>query len=354
MLLLLLACTDAPVDSSAPFDPAVYEAPGPYAVAARTLSVEDAARGRSLDVEVWAPTERAGSHGVLDFLTTEERRAQYQALLDAAPPGCPSTEAGASRDAAPLEGPWPLVLFSHCHSCTRFSSFSVAERLASHGFVVAAPDHSGDALWDELAGEPGPLNTSTLELRGQDMQAVLDAAVAGELGVQVDAVGALGHSFGAVTTGWLLQEDARVQAGMLMGAPADNPLIGGVSIEAIAEPTLFLLLVEDNSITELGNQLIRENFEAIATPTWKLELADAGHWSVSDLVGLTEGFMPGCGEDQRQTDPDETFTYLDPAQGRDVAAAAAVAFFDAQLRGGEGESYLELGRPEGIVEVERR
>ncbi|MCB9744005.1 MAG: prolyl oligopeptidase family serine peptidase [Alphaproteobacteria bacterium] len=356
MWLLLLACADAPVDSTAPFDPAVYEAAGPYGVSARSLVVEDEARGRSLNVEVWAPAAASEGHDVLDFLTTGERRSQYEALLSSAPEGCPSTRAQATRDAAPAEGPWPLVLFSHCHSCTRFSSFTVAERLASHGFVVAAPDHDGDALWDELAGAPGELTTATLSLRGQDQQAVLEAALSGALGVEIDpdAVGAMGHSFGAVTTGWMLQEDPRVRAGLLMGAPAENPLIGGVSMEAIEEPMLFLLLVEDNSITELGNQLIRDNFEVAPSPSWKLELADAGHWSVSDLTGLIEGFMPGCGEDQRQTDRDEVFTYLDPATARGAAAATATAFFDAQLRGGQGAEYLALGRPEGLVDVEAR
>jgi hypothetical protein len=36
---------------------------------------------------------------------------------------------------------------------------AVAERLASHGFVVAAPDHVGNTLWEAVAGEGLPLDT---------------------------------------------------------------------------------------------------------------------------------------------------------------------------------------------------
>ena len=41
----------------------------------------------------------------------------------------------------PRTASFPLVVFSHHYEGVRFALFSVAERLASLGFVVAAPDH---------------------------------------------------------------------------------------------------------------------------------------------------------------------------------------------------------------------
>jgi hypothetical protein len=92
-----------------------------------------------------------------------------------------------------------------------------------------------------------------------------------------------------------------------------------------------VLAVEDNSITELGNNLIRSNFDQATSGAWKAEVADAGHWSVSDLVGVVSGFAPGCGAGTRQTDG-QPFTYLDAATGRNLTAAYATAFFKAYLK----------------------
>ena len=117
-------------------------------------------------------------------------------------------------------GPWPLIIFSHCHNCVRFSAFTVAERLASHGFLVAAPDHTGNTLFDQLNGMDTQIGEEFLQVRVADLQAVLDALLAAADPVPaplqglVDAarIGALGHSFGAATAGRIAQADPRIKA----------------------------------------------------------------------------------------------------------------------------------------------
>ena len=44
----------------------------------------------------------------------------------------------------------------------------------------------------------------------------------------------------------------------------------------------------------------------------KLDIADSGHWSFSDLCGLSEAFSPGCGRGTRHSDKEsgESFDYL--------------------------------------------
>jgi len=336
--LAALAACAGPGDSAAP---AVdYAASGPHPVGHVTASLD--AGGRSVPLEIWYPAGADGPAGALeDFGADADQRATLASLLATAPAGCPTATTAAGRDAAPAAGTWPLVVFSHCHECARFSSFSLAEHLASHGLAVAAPEHVGDTLYEGLDDSGLGLDTDTLALRVGDMAAALDLLLGAGEGLpedlrgrfDADRVGSLGHSFGAVTAGLLAQDDGRISAAAALAAPMENPLLPGVSIAALEQPLLFVVAVEDNSITELGNVLIRENFDAAIGEAWKVEVADAGHWSFSDICGLTEDLMPGCGEDTRQTDPDETFTYLPPSEGLPLAAGYAAAFFARALRG---------------------
>jgi hypothetical protein len=110
-----------------------------------------------------------------------------------------------------------------------------------------------------------------------------------------------------------------------------------------------MVAVEDNSITEIGNKLIREqNFAKATGPAWKWEVADAGHWSFSDVNGAADNLMAGCGMGTRQTTGDP-FTYLDPPTGRAIAAAYVTAFFEANLLGQAGaRDYLDGARPSQV------
>ena len=79
--------------------------------------------GRTIDVWYPARGEAAGS---------------YEPL--------PEVDAPAPGLAEPLDGRYPLVVFSHGSGGVRFQSYFLAEWLASHGYLVAAPDHAGDTV----------------------------------------------------------------------------------------------------------------------------------------------------------------------------------------------------------------
>lgn len=348
-LVGLLACGAKPAEPlAADADP--WE-DGPYGVKRQAL---DLGGGRSLRVEAWVPAAAAGDPAPIAeaYLDDDAQRATYEELLAAAPAGCPSTTTRADPTAEAAAGPFPVVLFSHCSGCVRFSSVTAVERLVSHGFVVLAADHAGDTLFDSLAGDQLPLNSATLDLRLRDQQAILDALEAPPSGgwaevaavADLDQIGAMGHSFGSVTTGLLAQEDPRVRAALGVGAPMENPLLAGVEMEQLDLPLLLVLLAEDNTITEVGNDLLRSNAAEPPGPAFLAEVADAGHFSVSDLAGLTDGLMPGCGEDQRQTAPGQSFTYLPPSAGLPLLGALSVAFFDEHLRADRG-ALLRLDLP---------
>lgn len=349
-----------------------YGEPGSYPVGNTRITVP--AGDRELLVELWYPADGdAGNaamkgHPIEEFVPAGPDRDTLVGLLAALSPageiGTRRQTRSADGGAPSLDGPFPLLVFSHCFNCVRFSTFSVAEHLASHGFIVAAPDHAGGTLFDDLAGNGDDLTEESLQRRRDDLGAVLDAVLApgapalppGLQGKIDDTrVGAYGHSFGAATVGRLAQEDPRVRAALPIAAPVQNPLFPNTHVADIHVPLLAILAEEDNSIGTFGNQLIVDNFNAQNPPARLVRVKDAGHWGFTDICGLTMGFSAGCGEGERQTVAGEAFTYLDVAVARRVASAYALAFFDLHLRGNSDAAiYLDAADPAEWVSVESR
>lgn len=374
--LAVAGCGSSPEDK-ANTTPSTYEQPGPYAVGHATFSLTDTARHRTLLVTVWYPaadSARAAAktgEPIENLIPAGTDRDTYKAMLDRAPPDCPSHTSHSAPDAAPAAAaaPFPLIAFSHCHDCVRFSEMNVAERLASHGFAVAAPDHTGNTLFDELAGNAAGLTTDFLKTRAADISFVLDelldsgsSAVPASLRGHFDAsrVGVFGHSFGGVTTGLVLENDPRPLAGLSIAAPVQTPVPSGVELSKVKKPLLFILAKEDHSIGGIGDNLIRDNFAQGNPPLYKLEVADAGHWSFSDISGLTDSsgkeyFQAGCGTAARQSDSSQTFSYLPFAQGHAIAQAYATAFFSAELLGDpHALDYVRAAHPPNLVEAASR
>jgi hypothetical protein len=124
-------------------------------------------------------------------------------------------------------------------------------------------------------------------------------------------------------------------------------------MENLTVPLLFESLAEDHSIGLAGNILMYNNYLAAPSSAWWWSMADAGHWSPSDLVGLTEDFKPGCGDDNRE-ESQQPFSYIAPATGKSLTAGLAAAFFDHTLNAqSTGETYL-LSNPDAALSVERR
>src|SRR5690606_6372290 len=121
--------------SSAP-DPL---AAGPYPVGVTRVTFVDPVRDRPLRTEIWYPADESA------------RDLPASPITDFVDPSLAGLLAGSTvpltavRD-VPLspDGPFPFVAFSHGNGGVRFQNTFQAERLASHGFVVVAPDHTGN------------------------------------------------------------------------------------------------------------------------------------------------------------------------------------------------------------------
>lgn len=178
---------DAPDLPEAPDagDPRPIVNPGPWYVGYRQLETTYQPPGfdepRTLRLAVWYPTP-----------DTTGARSFYRDLLP---------RDGIWADASAAPGPFPVLMFSHGSTAFAEQSVFLTEFMASHGWLVVAPDHTGNTLFDD---SPGPLPPALFELRPQDISAALDHiqnlpdddplhAVAGA------PIAAAGHSFGGYT-----------------------------------------------------------------------------------------------------------------------------------------------------------
>ena len=258
--------------------------------------------------------------------------------------------------------------------CVRFAYFETAELLAAHGFVVAAPDHLNNTIYDYWNGTSvGVELNDFLETRRLDMKAVTDillepsaVVVPEDLRGTIDPerVGMVGHSFGALTTSYASTRDPRIRAVVFLAMLAsygDNlPVLGeelAARVEPIklSKPALFLSATED-VINLVGlDQLIRQNYLDYPTKTWLATMKDAGHYSPCNICGIDPIYLNGCGEGIRVSQFLAPFEYLDIDTATSLTAALVTTFMELQLNG-SSHSTLEgiaTGAP-GVLELEHR
>jgi len=150
---------------------------------------------RALTLEVWYPAQKATEN---TLYSDETRSGQVFEI-----------QADASRDVAiaESESKFPIVVVSHGYTGYRTLMYYLGEHLASHGYVVAAIDHTDSTNKDvNFAENPYSGFPSTLLNRSRDQVFTLNAVTDSEFfNASVDATkaGVIGYSmggFGAVST----------------------------------------------------------------------------------------------------------------------------------------------------------
>ena len=270
-------------------------APGPLAVRERSVDLRDARRDRDLRVDVWSPAS---------------------------------------------DGRSPLILYSHSSGGHRRQSASLCRHLATHGYVVAAADHTGNTRADvasrAASGQrlgPDEIDAYVARIvadRVPDLRFVLDELLHDaipELTTRIDPqrIGLLGYSFG----GWAVlatpEHDDRVRAIVAM-APAGNskPLPGIIPATLTFRwksdvATLFLVADHDR-FTPLDGA--RELLERAPEPKRMFVLKDADHGHFAEEI--TD---PGCSAESAHA----------------FSCGLALAHFDARLkRSAEAARFLDV------------
>jgi len=255
---------------------------GDHAVGRRTVTLTDPDRdGRELTVDVWYPadadTVSAAPKSVYDFI-----------------PGVEFTSEVAAAD-VPVDGdgPDPFLVYSHGSGGLRFVASTTAELLASHGFVVAAPDHTGNTAFDSFLGTSAP-RAETARFRPADTAFVISELLAESASTDLPLSGAIdperigiyGHSFGghtalaAVSGHDGIPPDTRIKA--TVGHAAYTELLTDAELEAIDVPTLLLSGTKDTT-TSVADNTERPWRLIAGRPLFRVDITDAGHQSFADV-----------------------------------------------------------------------
>ncbi len=308
---------------------------GTFPVGTRTIDLVDDSRpnvkgtgSRPVKVELWYPSTAAAVAGMDRYIVTL---------------GVDIARTPTYRDVAIAPGPFPLVLFSHGNAGIRFQSIFLAAQLASHGYIVASPDHYGNTFLDIGQGIVDPLESSAIN-RPLDMTFLLNElttknATPGDFlagAIDLDKVGMSGHSFGGYTTFALAGgtfagqtfTDARMKA-FLPLAPAAS-LFPDAFFATITKPILVVGGTLDTTTPFPAEQQHPFDLLPAGAPIVGLaEIAGAGHFTFSDvcevprdLVGAIGGFDEAC-----------TPRHLPWRNAHDIVNYLAENFFDAALKG---------------------
>ncbi|MCC6157657.1 MAG: hypothetical protein IT350_06355 [Deltaproteobacteria bacterium] len=322
---------------------------GPFRVGVRTEYWVDESRheiwgnmDRTLPVEIWYPAADAGGvpNAMPDMLGPLPTWAPglldsiYQEKLDE----LWNTTTYAFRDApvADESRRFPVILFSHGLTAIRFQNYTLCEYLASHGFVVIAPDHYGNAIFvnipDAMVVFFNPVTTvSAYWDRPLDVDFVYDEVeqLAREddwfLARRLDltAFGVTGHSYGALTS--LLAGPGRDYIKAI--APL-NPVWLGFFPTSYPKPVLMLQGTLDGLAGGMfdSNVTSRALFDSLEVPRRiHIEMLEAGHYSATDAcLLLPPSFVSpitGCSGEMIDTDLANAIT-----------ARYLTAFFRASLQ----------------------
>ncbi|MFH9616164.1 alpha/beta hydrolase family protein [Streptomyces pratensis] len=327
---------------------------GPYAVGVDVLHLTDHSRAdpwvpesgdRELMVSVHHPARAGGSGASAPYMSTKEAEALLAdlGLRGDAPALLSSLATHARPDAAAARGRFPLVLLSPGFGNPRATLTSLAEDLASRGYVVASVDHAYESLGTAFPGgriptcaacdavEAAPDDAAELEVlktvstgRAADLSFVLDRLTgprpSWEHSRMIDRrrVAAVGHSIGGSAAASTMLADPRVDAGINM----DGTFFERIPASGLGERPFMMLGTafhspggEDESWDQGWQQL----------DGWKrwLGVEGSGHSSFTDVPVL---------EDRMDVTLDPTVTLTTDRQVT-ITRDYVGAFLDQHLRG---------------------
>jgi predicted dienelactone hydrolase len=259
-----------------------------------------------------------------------------------------------AKNAAPGCGPTPLVVFSHGLGGCGTQSLFLAEELARHRYVVAAPDHD-DATFctvdntrgsfsnmkpQEPLADPAAWTDRTYIDRRDDLEDLIDALLVDPVyagAIDANAIGAAGHSLGGYTVlglggAWSSWKDSRVKAVLAL-----SPYIQPFTVHQTL-PTMQIPVMYQGGQFDVGEtpwlQGPNGAYAQSNPPKYFAELRAASHFIWSNVACSRVSSVQAC------------LLLPDPS----LIDAYGIAFFDAYLKG--RFSPLLAGNGAGLLDWE--
>ncbi|OEJ96158.1 alpha/beta hydrolase family protein [Streptomyces thermolilacinus] len=299
-------------------------------------------RRRELMVDMYYPA-RSSAGTPAPYADPREARLLLEGVPDSHPDAADKLTATRTHSVAgalPQRGKHPLVVLSPGFGLPRYTLTTVAEDLASRGYVVALVDHAHESRGTVFPG--GRVLTcvaceeaETLEdmrkatvQRGQDISFLLDRLTgprpAWRYASVIDRkrIGAAGHSLGGASAASVMARDARVRAGINMDGTFGDPVpadgLGG-------RPFLMLGTHTDMHLPDGQDPTWGEAWRNL--DGWKRWLSVEGthHLTFSDAPLLFDQLGIPYGAPTPPT--------IRPERAVELVRAYTAAFFDLHLRG---------------------
>ncbi|KKK41396.1 hypothetical protein LCGC14_0645460 [marine sediment metagenome] len=272
---------------------------GPFPVGVLTENLTDSERNRNLPIEIWYPAlEKYTGQDLV-----EETQDEYELFAQ-------KIKQDAVREAQLREGCYPLIMFSHGFSGHRRQTTHFCTHLASHGYVVASVDHTGNTMMDliqnYIANQSGASSTDMETLGTQsaydrplDIKFAIDCLLKGETLIPTNnldssKIGMTGHSFGGWTTLVMPSIDKRIKATLPLAPGGGNS--GEASIITLGDqlnwdhevPTLYLVGEGDVILPLKG---MYDLFNRTKEPKRMVILKNADHFHFNDRIEQTHEFF---------------------------------------------------------------
>jgi predicted dienelactone hydrolase len=296
VIIGVAACSDSSNQSPDP-TPAPAPAPdlyGPFGVGHSVFTAIDPLRGnRMLAVEMWYPVD-------------EEDRQESPRTSYALGPGI-GLESAVAVDDLPVSKREKqiLLVFSHGYGGINTASTVLTETLASHGFIVISPEHTGnsqasnDDTFDQAAANRVPdvsFLIDTMIDRSRDQGDIFYNRI------DENSAGVVGHSFGGMTAvgmaaGWAGAEpDPRVTAIVPISAVFDAELQSdertgpnaGFTLEQLARITVPAMLMggtEDVDVFPENNSIAFEQIDN-SPNVYKVGIVGANHTHFANICDI--------------------------------------------------------------------